>query len=106
MDGLREAGRQDFIPRGLLARSELHRLRGSFEPAQRDLEEAMSIAERGGMGLHQADCHLEYVRLHLGMGEKEQAREHLDTAREMIDKMGYHRRDREVVRLAKQLAPV
>ncbi len=77
VDSLREAGTQDELPRGLLARSELHRLRGDFELAQRDLEEAMAIAERGGMGLHQADCHLEYARLYLAMVDKDQAREHL-----------------------------
>ncbi|MEA1909270.1 MAG: hypothetical protein U9N43_09645, partial [Euryarchaeota archaeon] len=59
-------------------------------------DEAMTIAERGEMGLHQADCHLEYARLYLAMGKKEDARRRLDTAREMVDEMGYHRRDREV----------
>jgi hypothetical protein len=32
-----------------------------------------------------------------------QAREHLKTAKEMIEKMGYHRRDKEVEELEKQL---
>ena len=58
VDGLREAGTQHHLPRGLLARAELRRERGDFERAQRDLEEAMSVAERGGMDLHQADAQL------------------------------------------------
>ena len=99
VDGLREAGTQDDLPRGLLARSELHRLRGGFELAQRDLEEATSIAEGGGMGLYQADCHREYARLYLALGEKDQARAHLATAREMVNRMGYHRRDQVVTEL-------
>ena len=45
------------------------------------------------MRLHQADCHLEYARLYLAMGKKEDARKCLDVAREMVDKMEYHRRD-------------
>jgi len=103
VDGLRQAGDQSYIPRGLLARAELYRVQGAFEKAQRDLHEAMTIAERGEMGLHQADCHLEYARLYLAMGDKEEAREHLATAREMIGKMGYHRRDGEVEELEAML---
>ena len=63
----------------------------------------MSIAERGGMGLHQADCHLEHTRLYLAMDDEDQAREHPATAREMIGKMGYHRRDGAVAELQEQL---
>jgi tetratricopeptide (TPR) repeat protein len=99
VDGLRQAGIQHHIPLGLLARAELYRVQGAFEKAQSDLDEAMTIAERGEMGLHQADCHLEYARLYLAMGEKEKAREHMATAKEMIGRMEYHRRDREVEEL-------
>ena len=103
VDGLRQAGQQDHLPRGLLARAELYRVQGSFEKAQRDLDEAMTIAESGEMGLHQADCHLEYARLSLAMGDQEKAREHLATAREMIGRMGYHRWDKEVKEIEEQL---
>ncbi len=99
MAGVRQSGRQDYIPLGLLARAVLHRVRGDFERARRDLDEAMAIAERGGMGLHQADAHLENARLYLAMGEAPEAREHLATAKEMIGRMGYHRRDGEVAEL-------
>jgi len=104
VDGLRQAGRQDLLPLGLLARSELYRVQGAFEKAQRDLDEAMTIAERGDMGLHQADCHLEYACLYLAMGEKEEdARRNLDTAKEMIREMGYHRRDIDVKEIEEKL---
>ncbi len=65
MDGLRQAGQQDDLPRGLLARAELHRFTGAFSKALNDLDEAFTIATRGGMRLHEADCHLEYARLYL-----------------------------------------
>ena len=103
VDGLRQAGRQDHLPRGLLARAELYRAQGDFEKAQHDLDEAMTIAERGEMGLHQADCHLGYARLYLAMGRNEDARKCLDTAREMVEKMGYHRRDKDIVEIDEQL---
>ena len=99
VDGLRQAGVQDYVSRGLLVRAELYRAQGRFDKAQRDLDEAMTIAERAGMGLHQADCHLEYARLYMAMGDEDRAREHLVIAREMIGQMGYHRRDREVEEL-------
>ncbi len=103
VDGLRQAGQQDDLPRGLLARAELRRVMGSLARARGDLEEALSIATRGGMGLHQADCHLEYARLHLAYGEKEEVRESLAKARGMIEEMGYHRRDGEVAELEERL---
>lgn len=103
VDGLRQAGTQHHLPRGLLARAELLRVSGVLEKAQRDLDEAFSIATRSGMGLYLADCHLEYARLWLARGEKEKAREHLSIAKQMIDKMGYHRRDGAVKELQEQL---
>jgi tetratricopeptide (TPR) repeat protein len=103
VDGLRQAGSQDHLPRGLLARAELYRVKGEFDKAQQDIEEAMTIAERGEMGLHQADSHLEYARLYLAMKDKDRAREHLNIARKMIEQMGYHRRDREVKELEAML---
>jgi tetratricopeptide (TPR) repeat protein len=102
---LRRAGTQQHIPRGLLARAELCRLQRKFEPAQRDLDEAMTIAKRGGMRLHEADCYLEYARLYLAMGGnyKAKAQEHLAKTKAMINEMGYHRRDKDVKELEKQL---
>jgi len=48
------------------------------------------------MRLHEADGHLEYVRLHLAIDQREKARESLARAEGMIEEMGYHRRDGEV----------
>jgi tetratricopeptide (TPR) repeat protein len=70
VDGLRQAGTQHHVPSGLLARAELSRVKAEFDKAQHDIEEAMTIAERGEMGLHQADCHLEYARLYLAMRDR------------------------------------
>ena len=104
VDGLRQSGHQEFIAGGLLARAALHRVRKDFDRARRDLDEATSIAERGGMGLHQADAQLEFARLHLAAGDKPEARESLATAKQMIESMGYHRRDGEVAELEDQLS--
>jgi tetratricopeptide (TPR) repeat protein len=103
VNGLRQAGTQYEVPRGLLARAELYRVQAEFEKAQHDIEEAMTIAERGEMGLHQADCHLEYARLYLTMRDEDRAREHLAIAKKMIEQMGYHRRDHEVEELEAML---
>jgi hypothetical protein len=115
VDGLRQAGYQEFIVRGLLARAEYYRVTGALDKAQKDLDEAFSIATRGGMGLHLADCHLGYARLESqrskvegstaddGRRTMDEAREHVRIAKEMIEKMGYHRRDKEVEELEEQL---
>jgi len=103
VDGLRQAGTQHHVPRGLLARAELYRVQGEFDKAQHDMDEAMTIAECGEMGLYQADCHLEYARLYMAMGKNDDARRRLDTAREMVDEMGYHRRDKDILEIEEQL---
>ena len=103
VDGLRQAGAQEFIVRGLLARAELRRVMRDMAGARRDLDEALSIATRGGMRLYEADCHLEFARLHLACDEKEKARERLAKAKGMIEEMGYHRRDGEVAELEERL---
>ena len=139
VDGLRQAGHQEFIVRGLLARAEYYRVTGDLNKAQKDLDEAFSIASRGGMGLHLADCHLEYARLSLrarsakqspdwmmspdgkeiasggvsirlsdystfALAMTEMAREHWGIAKESIEEMGYHRRDREMEELEEALS--
>lgn len=103
IEGLRQAGDQEYITCGLLARVELYRARGDPWSAKHDLDEAMSLAEYGGMGLYQADCHLKYARLHLSMAEKNKARESLNLAKRMIEKMGYHLRDKDVKEIEGQL---
>ena len=103
VDGLRQAGTLHLLPSGLLGRAELYRNTGEFERARADLDEAMRIATRGSMGLHEADCHLEYARLYLAQGKNEQARASWAKAKEMIERMGYHRRDRDVREIDEQL---
>jgi tetratricopeptide (TPR) repeat protein len=97
--GLREAGAQEFIVYGLLARAELYRVKGEYGKAEADLAEALEIAERGEMGLHLADCGLEGCRLGLAQGDRPRARDELAEAEGLIEKMGYHRRDGEVAEL-------
>lgn len=120
---MRQASQQQYILLALLARAEYYRVTGDLVKAQKDVDEAFTIATRGGMGLHLADCHLEYARLKVAMSKVEsqtsesrpstfdlrpealldEARKHLVIAKEMINKMGYHRRDKEVEELEKEL---
>jgi tetratricopeptide (TPR) repeat protein len=103
VDGLRQAGQMDELPRGLLARAALHRVSSDYVRAERDLAEVFRIATRGPMGLYLADYHLESARLHLAQGNQDNAREHWEKAKAMIKRMGYHRRDKEVNEIAQQL---
>jgi tetratricopeptide (TPR) repeat protein/CO dehydrogenase nickel-insertion accessory protein CooC1 len=103
VDGLRQAGEQEFLVRGLLARTGLYRVMGALDKARRDLDEAFSIAARGGMRLHEADCHLEYARLFVANGELDKMRESLARAKKMIEEMGYHRRNSEYQRIFEQI---
>jgi len=97
--GLRKAGTQHHIPRGLFARAGYWRATGDYEEARRDLDEAREIAERGGMKLHLADYHLEAARLARSDKDKKGAAEHCGKAKVLIAECGYHRRDVEVCEL-------
>lgn len=99
VNGLRQSGQHDYIAFGLLTRAYLRRIQKDLEKAKHDIDEALIIASRGGMGLHLVDCHFEYARFYFDMGEKEKAKENLAIAKEMIEKMGYHRRDKELEEL-------
>ncbi|HEX4951944.1 MAG TPA: tetratricopeptide repeat protein, partial [Thermoanaerobaculia bacterium] len=100
VEGLRQAAQEDDLPRGLLARAAFRRLTGNLDAAAVDVGEALEIAERGGMRLHQADAHLEWTRLHLQQDDPATARTHLASARELVTTCGYGRRLREVRWLA------
>ncbi len=110
VDGLRLSGQQDYLPRGLLARASFRRLRSDYDAARLDLEEAMDLATRCGMRLHETDACLEYARVYLDMadgeadkGYRELAREYVVRAEGLIEKTGYHRRDKELEELKQRL---
>jgi len=94
--GLWKSGYQYYIPLGLLARAAYYRIREEFSRSWNDLNEALEITELGSMRLYLADYHLEAGRLCLAEKKILEAKKHFNTAKEMIDKMGYHRRDKEV----------
>ena len=100
--GLRRAGQQDALPRGLLTRAWLRRLDGDFKGAREDLDEAFEIAERGPMPLHLADIHLHRARLFGACADRpavypwDSAAADLAEARRLIFKHGYLRRKEEL----------
>jgi tetratricopeptide (TPR) repeat protein len=106
VSGLRRAGMQDQLPRGLLTRAWLRFLAGDADGARTDLGEAWEIAERGSMRLHMADIHLYRARLFHAVtpypwdkdeqGKPRGPKDDLAAARKLIDECGYHRRDEEL----------
>ncbi len=101
VDGLRRAGAQEYIVRGLLTRAWLYFLEGprtGLACAQADLDEAREIAERGPMKLHMADIHLHRVRLFFREAQYPWGSPAADlaAARELIEKCGYGRRKEEL----------
>jgi tetratricopeptide (TPR) repeat protein len=101
---LRRSGREDYVPRGLLARARLGRWLGEGERAIQDLTETLDIAERGGMRLHQCDAHLEWARYQVSIGDIDGARLHAASARTLIISTGYARRNPELDALSSPLS--
>jgi tetratricopeptide (TPR) repeat protein len=81
VEGLRRAGYEEVVARGLLSRSALRRLRGDPAGAEADVSEALEIAERGSMRLHECDAHLEWARLCRERGDRDGQQEHVARAR-------------------------
>jgi len=118
VDGLREAGTQDHLPRGFLARATLFRHQQAFPKAWADLTEAHEIVTYGQMGLYLTDYHLEAARLIQTQLAQSQApftiiedgieqqlsatemtelfKTHVHKAATLIQETGYHRRDAEL----------
>ncbi|MCX6901647.1 MAG: TIR domain-containing protein [Verrucomicrobia bacterium] len=111
VNGLRRYGDVCFLPLALMPRAWVGQLKGNFEGARADLDEAWEIAERGPMRLHMADIHLYRARLFFrekeypwreGMnlnGEfvtNRTAADDLAAAEKLINDCGYHRRDEEL----------
>ncbi|MEM9548305.1 MAG: TIR domain-containing protein [Bacteroidota bacterium] len=63
VEGLRNAGHQDDMPRGLYARTCLSRHQHNFLAAWTDLDEAREIVEYGRMKLYRVDYYLEACRV-------------------------------------------
>ena len=103
VEGLQQAGYEEVLARGLLARAAFHRLRGDLTGAAADLAETLEIAERGGMRLFLCDTHLEGARLARRQGDEAAARRHLGLARQLVAETGYGRREREVRWLEERL---
>jgi tetratricopeptide (TPR) repeat protein len=99
VESLRRAGTEDYVPRGLLARAALRQLRKDWSGAEADLSEALEIAERGSMRLHECDAHLEWARLCEDRGDREGAERHMAKARKLVEETGYGRRRRGEVGL-------
>jgi hypothetical protein len=103
VEGLQRGGRENHLPRGLLARAAFLRVRGDLSGAEADLSEALEIAERGSMRLFECDTHLEWARLCRQRGDRDGAERHVARARELVEATGYGRRRREVGWLERNL---
>ena len=69
VEGLRGAGQNGYVARGLIARSAFRRSLGDWDGAARDLDEADEFAEPGPMRLYLCDLALERARLALARRE-------------------------------------
>jgi tetratricopeptide (TPR) repeat protein len=105
LNGLRRAGAEEFLVRGLLARAAFWRTEGVHAAASDDLDAALDIISRGEMRLPLADFHLEAARLALAqftggdIAFRTRAEASIQEAAKLISVIGYGRRRAELAAL-------
>ncbi len=110
----RQAGKQEYVIRGLLARAHLYHTIREFPFAWEDLEEAQELIEWNDMRVYLADYHFEAARVlydeYVGEDGKfssdkagqeihQRMHTHLEMAEALIWDTGYRVRDEELERL-------
>src|SRR5262249_10111424 len=110
---LRLPHHRNCFPLALLARAALSRLQGHFPEAYQDVDAVLNLAQSSAMDFYQADAYLEQAALHLEAAQAAPHEDHscqaagsLETAKVLIDKMGYYRRLRQVAELEARLRRV
>ena len=107
---LRRSNHRNYLPRGLLTRAALYRLQHKLDLAYHDLQEALDIAQSSAMDFYQADAYLEQAALHLAASRHAPHQDHvrqatasLEEAKQLMHRMGYYRRHRQVTELEAML---
>ncbi len=112
--GLRRAGRNDFLPLGLLARSQFLRevaeeaasaeeRAAQFGRAEEYLDEVEQICTKVQMSIYLLDCHLERAQVRLARTDGvESARGSLHEARKILTSCPYFRRSAHLDELERQ----
>ncbi len=89
VNGIRNAGTSDYLPKGLLTAAATHFVRGDLASAQTGPRPGPGDRRGGPMPLYLADTHLHRARFFCDHAE-------LAKARELIEKHGYGRRQEEL----------
>jgi hypothetical protein len=108
IDGLRNQDANQYLPKGLVLRAAFQREWDNMEEAEKDLAEALDIAEAGGMKLELVDVYLEQARWHLARQARDEdddepawgdptAEALWDRANKLIKGSGYLRRMPELI---------
>jgi hypothetical protein len=117
--GLRKSGSLHSLPIGLLSRAAISRSQKKFDESWADLNEAHEIAIPGNMNLFLSDYHIEATRLLIAQNKNYdingkiinsenyliKAKDHFKSAEELVNRVGYHIRGKELKELKKELFP-
>ncbi|MEZ5480305.1 MAG: hypothetical protein R3E95_23345, partial [Thiolinea sp.] len=131
INNLRESGLKEYLPIGLMARSQASMELRKFDTSFYDLQETYEVVHLSGMRLYLTDYHLEMARLILAIEadptqypeatpDREQRtlppeiadpdepgiltlEGHILAAERLINETGYHRRDTELAELKRAI---
>ncbi|MBF0444791.1 MAG: hypothetical protein HQL68_04325 [Magnetococcales bacterium] len=89
VDGIRKAGKIEFLPDFLNHRANFRRQQGEQEKGQHDLDAALETAVRCGLLLYEADGRLLQCHYLLDEGKLKEAGVALERAEKLIEQMSY-----------------
>jgi len=100
---LKSAGRQEYLPFGLIVRSRYYRTVENYSPALNDLQEAIILAQQGHMRLHEFSILVEFLHLYLNLNDKENAVKILSQIQALRNITGFKYKDHEINLLEERL---
>jgi len=106
LDFNRRSGYDEFVVRSLLTRASLKRCANRFDAAQKDIDDARDVAQRGGMRLNEIEVDLEQAELLLVRpgGDRGEVAERVAKVCAQVAQSGYGRREDQAQSLKNRLA--
>ena len=99
INGLKQAGRQEYIPFALLARSRYYSAVNRYNESLKDLLEIISLSQQSHLKLHEFSATVDAVAVLEKLNKKPKSKKYYNAAQKLRSETGYSFRNDELDRL-------